>query len=76
MVHLVKGEGNDWIVQTFLDLIKKQSGVNVFSAAHIDAGPVGQAVMDRTLPLGFHGSFVRNATNLPNELSINIHIVR
>jgi carotenoid cleavage dioxygenase-like enzyme len=56
---LIKGEGNDWIVQTFLDLLKKQSGINIFSASHIEAGPVGQAVMDRTIPLGFHGTFLR-----------------
>jgi carotenoid cleavage dioxygenase-like enzyme len=56
---LIKGEGNDWIVQTFLDLVKKQSGMNIFSTPHIEAGPVGQAVMDRTTPLGFHGTFLR-----------------
>jgi carotenoid cleavage dioxygenase len=57
---LVKGQHRNWVVQTFLDVVKQQSGVNIFSADHIEAGPVGQAVMDRTLPLGFHGTFVAN----------------
>lgn len=54
---LVKGHQQDWVVQTFLDVVNKKSGINVFSATHIAAGPVGQATMDRTLPLGFHGTF-------------------
>ena len=55
---LVKGNSQNWIVQTFLDVKKNQSGLNVFSAEHIEAGPIGQALMNRTIPLGFHGIFV------------------
>ena len=48
-----------YILQTYLDLgSKKQSGVNVFEANNLAAGPIGQASMERTLPLGFHGTFM------------------
>ncbi|GAC28520.1 carotenoid oxygenase family protein [Brumicola pallidula] len=53
-----KDTNDSWIVQTFLDVVNKQSGINIFNAAHIEAGPIGQATTDRTLPLGFHGTFI------------------
>lgn len=55
---LVKGEKTDYIVQTYLDLVKHKSGVNIFSRDHIEAGPIGQASMERLIPLGFHGTFM------------------
>mgnify|MGYP001103987955 CR=1 FL=1 len=54
----IKGEKTDYIVQTYLDVIKHKSGINIFSRDHIDAGPIGQASMDRLIPLGFHGTFI------------------
>ena len=53
-----KDTNDSWLVQTFLDVVNKQSGINIFNAAHIEAGPIGQAITDRTLPLGFHGTFI------------------
>jgi all-trans-8'-apo-beta-carotenal 15,15'-oxygenase len=48
-----------YILQTFLDVgPHKKSGVNVFEANNLQAGPIAQASMERTLPLGFHGTYV------------------
>ncbi|MEM8983430.1 MAG: carotenoid oxygenase family protein [Pseudomonadota bacterium] len=55
---LVNGHGNDWLVGTFLDFGRKQTGVYVLNADDLDAGPVAVARMNRALPLGFHGCFV------------------
>ena len=48
----------DLIVQTFLDVKQKRSGLNVFHADSLKQGPIAQASMNRTIPLGFHGTFV------------------
>lgn len=52
------GQGQSkYIVQTFLDLARKQTGMNVFLSDAITQGPIACARMSRTLPLGFHGLF-------------------
>ena len=49
----------DYILQTYLDVGKnKKSGLNIFEANNLSAGPIAQASMSRTLPLGFHGTFI------------------
>ncbi|MEL6868311.1 MAG: carotenoid oxygenase family protein [Pseudomonadota bacterium] len=52
-----------WLVGTFLDLPAKQSGVYVFDADNLAAGPVAMARMQRSVPLGFHGCFVGAGQN-------------
>lgn len=48
-----------YILQTYLDVgTDKKSGLNIFEANNLKAGPIAQASMSRTLPLGFHGTFV------------------
>lgn len=48
-----------YILQTYLDVGKqKESGLNIFEANNLKAGPIAQASMTRTLPLGFHGTFM------------------
>ena len=48
-----------YILQTFLDVgLNKQSGVNIFEANNLSAGPIAQASMKRLLPLGFHGTYM------------------
>ncbi len=49
-----------WLVGTFLDFGTERSGVYVFDASDLAAGPVALATMERHLPLGFHGCFVAN----------------
>ncbi len=50
--------GHDWLVGTFLDFGREQTGIYVLRANDIAAGPVTMARMNRTVPLGFHGCFV------------------
>ena len=45
------------IFQTFLDVKNGQSGINIFKANNLKQGPIAQATMKRTIPLGFHGTF-------------------
>lgn len=51
-------QGAGWLINTFLDYNKKQSGITIFDAQSIASGPVTVATMNRHLPLGFHGCFV------------------
>jgi carotenoid cleavage dioxygenase len=54
----VENDTGGWLVGTFLDLARRQSGVYVFDAANLDRGPLAMARMARHVPLGFHGCFV------------------
>lgn len=47
-----------WLIGTFLDFGREQSGVYVFNSARVAEGPVAMARMERALPLGFHGCFI------------------
>ncbi|MEO1202589.1 MAG: carotenoid oxygenase family protein, partial [Pseudomonadota bacterium] len=62
---IVAAESRDpkagWLIGTFLDVAAGQTGVYVFDAQAVDAGPVALARMPRSVPLGFHGCFVRAA---------------
>ena len=46
-----------WLVGTLLDADRQRSGIAVFDARHVDAGPLAQAWLPYTVPLGFHGRF-------------------
>lgn len=51
-------EGAGWLINSFLDYRKRQSGITIFDAQSLSSGPIVVATMDRHLPLGFHGCFV------------------
>ena len=53
-----------WILGMALDLLAKQSVINVFDANHLGDGPVAQARLDRSLPLGLHGNFRSSRADL------------
>ena len=52
------GEDDGWLIGTVLDWKKGITGVSVFDARAVAAGPVAQAWLPYPLPLGFHGTFV------------------
>lgn len=47
-----------WLIGTALDSRRRRLCLSVFDAAHVGDGPVCQAALPHTLPLGFHGTFV------------------
>ncbi len=49
--------GDGWLVGTLLDSARSRSGIAVLDAEHVDAGPLAQAWLPQTVPLGFHGHF-------------------
>jgi all-trans-8'-apo-beta-carotenal 15,15'-oxygenase len=51
--------GEGYILMTWLDYKTKQSGLSLFDGGNITQGPIAEAKMDRTLPLGFHGCFLK-----------------
>ncbi|NML44346.1 carotenoid oxygenase [Ramlibacter sp. G-1-2-2] len=52
--------GEAWVIGTALDLKHRSMLLSVFDARRLADGPVAQAVMDRPMPLGFHGILVPN----------------
>ena len=52
-------EDDGWLISTVLDWKKGVSGLFLFDARAVTAGPVAQAWLPYPLPLGFHGTFVR-----------------
>lgn len=53
--------GTGWLVGTFLDYGREETGVYVLDAGDLEAGPIAIATMERHVPLGFHGCFVPQA---------------
>ncbi len=55
------GEGDGWLLGTVLAVgetaDRSRTGLLLFDAAHVSAGPVAEAWLDTPLPLGFHGAF-------------------
>jgi all-trans-8'-apo-beta-carotenal 15,15'-oxygenase len=51
------GELDAWLLGTTFDARRQATVLNVLDAAHIEDGPVAQAVLPYLLPLGFHGNF-------------------
>ncbi len=47
-----------WLVGTLLDSARDRHGVAVFDAGHVDDGPIAEAWLPYSMPLGFHGAFV------------------
>jgi carotenoid cleavage dioxygenase-like enzyme len=46
-----------WLVGTLLDSRHDRHGLAVFDARRVDAGPVAEAWLPYSMPLGFHGTF-------------------
>jgi carotenoid cleavage dioxygenase len=51
------GELDAWLLGTTYDARRQATVLNVLDAAHVEDGPIAQAVLPYTLPLGFHGNF-------------------
>ena len=51
------GELDAWLLGTTYDALRRATVLNVLDAAHIEDGPIAQAVLPYILPLGFHGNF-------------------
>jgi carotenoid cleavage dioxygenase len=51
------GERDAWLLGTTYDAFRQATVLNLLDAAHVEDGPVAQAVLPYTLPLGFHGNF-------------------
>jgi carotenoid cleavage dioxygenase-like enzyme len=54
----IAGADGGHLLHTWLDYRAGRSGLSVLRAGHIAEGPIATAYLDRTLPLGFHGSFL------------------
>ena len=55
--RVARSEDDGWLVGAFLDSTRGLTGVAVFDARHVGAGPVARAWLDYPLPLAFHGQF-------------------
>ncbi len=51
------GELDAWLLGTVYDARRQATVLNLLDAAHLEDGPVAQAVLPYSLPLGFHGNF-------------------
>jgi carotenoid cleavage dioxygenase len=51
------GELDAWLLGTTFDARRQATVLNVLDAAHVEDGPVAQAILPYMLPLGFHGNF-------------------
>jgi len=51
------GELDAWLLGTTFDARRQATMLNVLDAAHVEDGPIAQAVLPYVLPLGFHGNF-------------------
>ena len=51
------GELDAWLLGTTFDARRQATVLNVLDAAHVEDGPIAQAVLPYLLPLGFHGNF-------------------
>ncbi|MGP1665713.1 MAG: carotenoid oxygenase family protein, partial [Rhodanobacter sp.] len=50
--------GQGWLVGTVLDYRRGRSGLSMLDAQNLAAGPLAQAWLPHTVPLGFHGWYV------------------
>jgi all-trans-8'-apo-beta-carotenal 15,15'-oxygenase len=52
------GELDAWLLGTHFDARRQATVLNLLDAAHVEDGPIAQAVLPYALPLGFHGNFL------------------
>ncbi|CAN5593055.1 carotenoid oxygenase family protein [soil metagenome] len=57
-VFVPDGTGPGWILGTVLDLVQNKTVLSCFAADALADGPVAQATLPYSLPLGLHGAFV------------------
>ncbi len=53
-------DGDAWLLGTVLDTNEGVTRLTLFDAAHLTDGPIAQAALPYSLPLGFHSHFVRS----------------
>lgn len=53
----LQGELDAWVLGTHFDARRQATVLNLLDAAHIEDGPLAQAVLPYGLPPGFHGNF-------------------
>lgn len=53
-------DGDAWLLGTVLDTRASETRLTLFDAAHLADGPIAQAALPYSLPLGFHSHFVRS----------------
>ena len=51
------GELAAWLLGTTYDARRQATVLNLLDAAHLEDGPIAQAILPYTLPLGLHGNF-------------------
>jgi all-trans-8'-apo-beta-carotenal 15,15'-oxygenase len=51
------GELDAWLLGTTFDARRQATVLNLLDAAHVEDGPIAEAVLPYALPLGFHGNF-------------------
>lgn len=56
-VPAADGRGPGWLIGSLLDVRRRRSGLCVFDAGNLAAGPRAFAWLAQSLPLGFHGWF-------------------
>jgi carotenoid cleavage dioxygenase len=52
-------EDDGWFLGTAMDLKRQAMVLSVFEASRLADGPIAQATMDRIVPIGFHGTYVK-----------------
>ncbi|MDM0055668.1 carotenoid oxygenase family protein [Variovorax fucosicus] len=57
-VFVPDGAGAGWVLGTVLDFAQKKTVLSCFAADRLGDGPVAQATLPYSLPLGLHGVFV------------------
>jgi carotenoid cleavage dioxygenase len=57
-VFVPDGAGAGWVLGTVLDLVQNKTVLSCFAADALADGPVAQATLPYSLPLGLHGAFV------------------
>ena len=57
-----QAEDDGWLLVLVFDAASRRSGLHVYDAARLDAGPVGVAWLRRSIPYGLHGSWAAGET--------------
>lgn len=57
-VFVPDGRGPGWVLGTVFDYVQKKTLLSCFAADDLVGGPIAQATLPYSLPLGLHGTFV------------------
>lgn len=57
-VFVPDGRGPGWVLGTVFDYVQKKTVLSCFAADDLAGGPIAQATLSYSLPLGLHGTFV------------------